>query len=86
MSVLKQIKKWEKTLEHGPQAKKYKIFGFTFAIALIVGASVANTVRMHELRQIDKISREIQQAEYNRMQQRLEMIRKIKYSQFTSRT
>ena len=86
MSVLKQIKQWEKTLEHARQAKKYKIFGFTFAIALIIGASVANTVRMHELRQIEKISPEIQHAEYNRMQQRLEMIRKIKFSQVTSRT
>lgn len=86
MSVLKKLNKWEKTLEHGSQAKKFKILAITFVIALLTGASVANTVRLQHLAEIEKYSQQIRQAEKNRMQLRLEMIRKIKYSQSASRS
>lgn len=76
MKVWKKLTKWESHIEKAPKIAIIKILSLFFSSSLAVGMIISFGARFYQTKLQEKFIQDTRNAEYSRMNARLEMLSK----------
>ena len=81
MDTIVKLKRWETTFERLPRAKQFQFISMVLVASFLVSGGIATVASFWQKRQIERLVTEIKALEYERMEERVDVLRARYYAQ-----
>ncbi len=80
MKAFRRLIHFEKQLERKSKTYQLRIGLIVFGISIVIGGLMAYTVKVNETKNLERTLVEVSEAQKKQMDQRLEMLKQIRYA------